>query len=1185
MIPESIGKYKIIDLLGVGAMGKVYKGFDPKMGRFVAIKVMAEKYVTDEEIKKRFYKEAIAPAKLFHPNIVNIYDLDEAEGKPFIVMEFLDGVDLKQIKKIGINFSIPQVVNIILQVARGLAHAHSAGIVHRDIKPANLILLKNGTMKIVDFGIAKLFESTVLTHTGMAIGTPAYMSPEQAKGKKVDIRTDQFSLGIVAYELLTGRNPFLANNYTAIIYKILNEDPPKLSYLVPNCPEELSNIVERMLKKDASERYPNLFEATKDLEKLIQNYSESEIKLSELQTFFEKTQAPSTFSNQKIFKVKQLIKNSQFDSASEILSSIEEEADPILLEALKKELEKSLFEKKINKFLDEIKKLEEENNFQEARKKIEDKINEVGEMPILKKRLLEVIDKEKKYIENVKIAPALNKSSRLIEDGKYEEALKILKEALQFDESNIEVQKKIIQLERKIAKIHSLKNNENYILELIKEREYISAFKNIESLLKEFPDSSERKISLENIEKHLIENFIGIITENVENENYSKAKKEVELLLSPQNREHLLDSIRENLQKEIINYSKSILVETHIYFTKFLIEKSIEFFGESEELKVLREKVKDLIKEIEEKIKAEELVGDELSKRVQTIRELIKKGEFEVALEKLNEAQEKFEGAKPLEDLSIQLEEKVKERERLQKIESLKREFEFSIESGDFEKGEKILKELDGQIDREEFLILENKLAKYREKHEKENRLKNTLSTIKDLEKRGDLTAALNLVEKALEEFPESYELMDIKNILKREIEIVERNREIEKLAQEISFLIKEEEFKKAEKLLEKLKDISPNSSKTIEVETSLLDNRKEFISKFEGMVERLIEEENIEEAKNKLNFAIEKCGENHFKEIAQKIRLSEEIFEKAKTVKEYLEKGEYDLALMHGEVLSRNYPTSTIAKKLYEKVISERNKFIEGVLQEATIHEKSENFSVAIEILKKGLECVPNSLELKDKLEKIEKKRSEKIEKEGLSNKERELLKRELDEVLKSVDKYKDDRNYLEALRLLEGSKLKYPFFQDIIEKKINEIQGELEKELETGRKISKKVISLVVVLILIIIVGIGYLILRPTPPAKLPNAHIQIDFKPWAKVEKIVNLKDGKVISKVERITPFSLSLKPGKYKIFYKYPSPWNKSCEKTIELKPGKTVILKDAPKDMEEKIKGLLNNIIEKNKNQ
>ncbi len=1182
MLPEKIGKYKIIDILGVGAMGKVYKAFDMKMGRFVAIKVMAEKYLSDEEVKKRFYKEAIAPAKLFHPNIVSIYDLDEEDGKPFIVMEFLDGVDLKKIKKIGINFSIPQIINILLQISRGLAHAHSAGIVHRDIKPANLILLKTGTVKIVDFGIAKLFESTVLTHTGMAIGTPAYMSPEQAKGKKVDIRTDQFSLGIVAYELISGKNPFLANNYTAIIYKILNETPSRLTYLVPNCPEELSDIVLKMLEKEIGNRFSNLFEVTKILEKLIQNYSESEIKLSELQTFFEKTQTPSTFSNQKIFEVRKLIKSSNFDSASEIISSIENEANPELLNELKKELEKSIFEKKLNEFISEIKGLIGDKKFDLAKKRVEEKISRLGELPILSKFLIEISEERKRYIEKEKIIPAIEKSNLLESHGKLNEALELLKKVLQLDESNIEVQKRIIRLERKIARIHSINNRINYINELISEREYPTAFRNVQELSGEF-EGKLLSYALGKIKTFLLENFFSFVSKFLNENNYQSARKEVDLFFSESNKKFLTGDFIPGFKIEFIKltdrFLRGMFNEENIYFAKFFVDKAISIFGEDEVLTVLKDDAIKLISKIEESIERGKTEEDELSNSVNVIRNLIKKEELDLALRKLNESANKFKGSKILEDLEIIINKKIKERENLQKVENLKRDFDLNVESGNFDAAQQLISQLSQHLTNEEILIYERKLSTYQEKFEREERYKNILKTARNLEKGGKISSALNLLEKGLKEFSESVEMKEFYNLLKREYDLEERNRQIEKFVHEINLYLKEENFKDADNILKELKKIAPTNSKTIEIEGFFLENRKNFVNKIKEIIKKLIDSRNFEDAETKLNYAISKCGESFFSDIKKLLDNEKSISGEAEKIEAFLKNKKFDIALMNAEILLKKNPISKGASNLYDRVVFERNRYIKKVLSDVKLDLNGENFSHAISTLKSALKYVPNSQELKEKLEEVERLRSEKIKTEGITEEEKKSLKIEFDGVLKNVNELKSNKNYLDALRTLENARSKYPVFTDEIEKRIVEIQRELERELETGRRVSKKALSLIVILLLVVISGIGYLILRPKPVAPIVKSHLILDFKPWAKVKKIENLKDKKNVILGDRITPFNIELKPGKYRIVYVYPSPWDKRREKTVNLKPGELKTLRDSPTDFEKKLNTTLDGII------
>jgi serine/threonine-protein kinase len=253
--PQRIGKYTILERIGRGGMGFVYKAIDPILKREVALKCMLRDLSGDEELRNRFSREAQSAGGLRHPNIVTIYDLGTDEfGSPFIAMEFLTGTDLEQIVKNHVDLELARKLDIIIQTCKGLGYAHSKGIIHRDIKPANIRLLENGDVKILDFGIAKIAASH-FTRTGMVMGTPHYMSPEQIRGEKVDGRTDIFSLGVVLYELLSFRKPFAGDNPTAVLFKIIHSEPDPLVRDNFEAPEGLEKVVLRALAKKAEDRY------------------------------------------------------------------------------------------------------------------------------------------------------------------------------------------------------------------------------------------------------------------------------------------------------------------------------------------------------------------------------------------------------------------------------------------------------------------------------------------------------------------------------------------------------------------------------------------------------------------------------------------------------------------------------------------------------------------------------------------------------------------------------------------------------------------------------------------------------------------------------------------------------------------------------------------------------------------
>ncbi len=253
----TIGRYEIQKELGRGAMGVVYLGKDPKINRMVAIKTVRFEDVDPdmlEETKKRFFREAEAAGTLNHPNIVTIYDVGEEEDLAYVAMELLDGSDLTPYIKKDKLLPVKELLRIIGCVAEGLSFAHDKGIVHRDIKPANIMLLKDGTVKIADFGIARISTSSA-TQTGTVLGTPSYMSPEQVAGQKVDGRSDLFSLGVAMYELLSGQKPFSGDSIAALMYAIANKPPVLITQIDPEIPQCCAYIAHRLMTKDLTKRY------------------------------------------------------------------------------------------------------------------------------------------------------------------------------------------------------------------------------------------------------------------------------------------------------------------------------------------------------------------------------------------------------------------------------------------------------------------------------------------------------------------------------------------------------------------------------------------------------------------------------------------------------------------------------------------------------------------------------------------------------------------------------------------------------------------------------------------------------------------------------------------------------------------------------------------------------------------
>lgn len=440
---SKIGKYEVLDVLGRGGMGVVYKAYDPILDREIALKTMTSDGLKDPVLKERFYREARAAGRLRHPNIVTIYELGEENSVPFIAMEYIHGTDVHAIIKGQQEVSFEQKLRIIVQLCRGLAYAHKAGIVHRDVKPSNIRLTDDYQVKILDFGIARLVTSTTMTSGGMVLGTIHYMAPEQIKGAHVDRKSDIFAVGIILFEILTTKKPFDGDNTATVLYNILHEPHQKMNPPLDEQFAVIGRVLNKALDKDPARRYFSADEMGDDLEHFLHSFAPPQRpgQHSTTQEMISPKEIPKTEEEKKPltpYKSDPRISNLLRTAKKQIVEGHSVQAMTTIKQALQIDSNDPDAAQLLNMVEQDIKRAEAEdlltkgrNYMREGRYDIAlkafEKILRIQPNHSKARMLLETVKSE---MMSPEVEEQLSKARQAIEEKKYQDARKLVEDVL-----------------------------------------------------------------------------------------------------------------------------------------------------------------------------------------------------------------------------------------------------------------------------------------------------------------------------------------------------------------------------------------------------------------------------------------------------------------------------------------------------------------------------------------------------------------------------------------------------------------------------------------------------------------------------------------------------------------------------------------------------------------------------------
>jgi serine/threonine-protein kinase len=656
-------------------MGVVYKAKDPFIGRYVALKTITTGLQEQPELLQRFYREAQAAGGLQHPNVVTIYDLGEADATPYIAMEFLEGEDLERIINEQRQLPLSQKIGYMVQVARALDYAHKRGVVHRDIKPANIVVTKDGTIKVVDFGIARLVD-TSRSQTGLLIGTVNYMSPEQVRGERVDGRSDIFSLGVMFYELVSYQRPFPGNNFTAVMLAIISSEQKPLHEAAPDTPPELEGIVHKLLRKDVNDRYQALDEFLIDIDPLWKRLQ-------------HETVSDLVAQSQKLLEKKDLAKARELLRQAVLIDTSHKQAKT-LLEKVNAELKRSMVAPQTEEHVRKAEALLKDGKFNEATAEAEAalKLDSVCQPA---QELLQKIKDEVAKAQLVK--DYLKTTKQRLAEGSLTEAEQSLKKALELQSDSkegIELRKQLDEEKLRREKRKKLQDTLQQARTLWTQQKHDECIQLLTGLLKEFPNETEVAKMLETVREDQAEQQKHQVLAEAKNllaaQRFADALSVLNPLVERYKDDSTVIKLYDHIQQERKVHAQRVRLERETAALKKLVteEKYQEALNKGE----------SLLQEFPDEVEVARLVDfarsqqaqieqqKKLKAKINEVQALVDRQDWEKAAKAADAALELFPGNSELRYMLDEARTRQQEKERKEYVEKQIRSIKAAIDKG-----------------------------------------------------------------------------------------------------------------------------------------------------------------------------------------------------------------------------------------------------------------------------------------------------------------------------------------------------------------------------------------------------------------------------------------------------------------------------------------------------------------------
>lgn len=1051
-MPEKAGKFRIIDRIGGGALGTVYKGFDTEAGRYVAVKFLHAHLARSGENRRLFLKAVIPAVRLHHPHIVQIHDLAEQENDVFAVMEHLDGVDLQYFLSAAIRLSPAQAVNLLTQLGEGLAHAHAEGILHLGLKPSDILVLKSGSVKLVDFGMAAVASTLLPDPLQWPVARVACLSPEQASGEPPGPASDVYAAGLIALEMVTGLTAFRRATTVETLEAVRAGDPAPI---LSKCPEPLRQVLARATARRPAERFGTAEALLRACRDLARSYLQDEGRLDGAGGAAE---APPVLDEPYEARVvRKYLREGKADAADSLLAKLEAEHPAHgVIPSLKAEVERL----KRRRRCDDLNKIGSEmvergdydlalETFNEVLKLDPDRVDAIS--GIQKARRLQ---KEQRFRD--RIEPLLAQAAVHGMAGRYIEANEVYRTILGLDPELPEVRQRIEENEARLSRDSRARALAGLVQRAVRLGDIPAAFAALRELEETVPGEPLARESFTSAWKMFSESFEEIACIPFKGSDTREFDRwfariggapDIGTVLSvPAHREE-----RNRLLTDARRLVTELTQSRRLLSAKAALDGLNTLFPGLPALREITDEVDQQLQAEEDLRRRQRANEQRLEDGISSIREALSAEDADGAQALWVELNRLFPSDKALSSLKPAIDDAVSRAEENRRVDLQVEKLKTLLDAEEMDKARVHLENVENTHPKRPELVAMRKLLAERERLAAQKlEIRRIQEEVVRHRASGQVDAALDLVKKAIQRFPDEASFYPALQQIQNEKTLRDTGEQIGGSLRELADLVDRKHFLRAGRVVFELIERFPENPSALEGQHLFRERRREYIENAVRSALSFAANRVFDEAVRILERALEECPDAlDLKNALEEVRVEELIHRRITESRAFLEQRKYDLAVASLEEFTARFPEKAALLRCLEEARRLRNAYVAESVRSANAFLKSGDTDKALSILRTAVERVPNAEEIRLKIEDIEFQQSELEKQRKAEETVNRAMVRDVERSLAEARRLASRGNPLGALKLLEQTRQRFPKSSEPLEELVREIQEQMDRQV----------------------------------------------------------------------------------------------------------------------------------------